>query len=303
MKNISLIGLGALGVMYAHHISKAIPFENLRIIADGDRIRRYEADGIYCNDEKCHFNYVTPETLCEPADLLIVSVKYTQLSSAIEAIKHHVGKDTIILSVLNGVVSEDEIGEVYGHEHNLYCVSQGMDAVKEGNKMFFKHMGIICFGEGNELKNTEKVTKVKTFFDSIAMPYEINNQMNIKLWSKLMANVGVNQTVALYEDTTRVVQQEGAAREMMIKAMKEVLTLANLENIGLKQTDIDYWLKIIDGLNPLGMPSMRQDLKARRYSELDLFAGTIVKLARKHGVEVPVNEKFYKEITEIEKGY
>lgn len=303
IKKVSLIGLGALGIMYANHLSQSMTFEDLRIIADEERINRYEADGVYCNDEKCHFNYVKPETPCKPADLLIFTVKYTQLSEAIQAVHNHIGPNTIILSALNGVVSEDEIGHVYGHDHNLYCVAQGMDAVKEDNQMRYRSMGILCFGEQDASEITPRVKSVADFFDKVAMPYEINNQMNLKLWSKLMVNVGVNQAVAVAKSTTAIVQVSGPSREQMIGAMEEVLEVAKAEGIRLTKEDISYWLNIIDGLNPDSMPSMAQDIKAKRYSEVALFSGTIIKLAANNHIDVPVNQFFYNRITDIEKSY
>ena len=303
IKKVSLIGLGALGIMYANHLSQSMTFEDLRIIADEERINRYEADGVYCNDEKCHFNYVKPETHCKPADLLIFTVKYTQLPEAIKSVRNHIGPDTIILSALNGVVSEQEIGTVYGHDHNLYCVAQGMDAVKENNQMRYKSMGLLCFGELNLSSITWKVKAVADFFDAVLMPYEINNQMDIKLWSKLMVNVGVNQAVAVAKSTTAIVQGNGPSREQMIGAMEEVLQVANAEGIHLTKEDITYWINIVDGLNPGGMPSMAQDIKAKRYSEVALFSGTIIKLAAKNHIDVPVNQSFFDRITDIEKSY
>ena len=303
IKKVSIIGLGALGVMYAEHLSQKIKFEDLRIIADQNRIDRYKEEGVYCNGEKCHFNYVSPDAVVEPADLLIVAVKYTQLQEAIKAVKHHVGDDTIILSVLNGIESERDIAKVYGEEHNLYCVAQGMTAAKVGNKMIYKNKGILCFGELDENSNSEKVERLKRFFDEMEMPYEINNQMGIKLWSKLMLNVGVNQTVAYFSGTNQTIQKESPEREMMIAAMKEVQMVAEKEGIILEDKEVDYWLEIMDGLNPDGMPSMAQDVEAKRYSEVELFAGTIVRLGKKYNVPVPVNEKFYKYFTELEAGY
>lgn len=47
-------------------------------------------------------------------------------------VRNQVGKDTVILSVLNGITSEAVIGNILGMEHMLYCVAQGMDAVKMG---------------------------------------------------------------------------------------------------------------------------------------------------------------------------
>lgn len=303
IKKVSVIGLGALGILYVEHLSEKMDFEDLRIIADQNRIDRYTKDGIYCNSKKCNFNYVTPETVVEPADLLIFAVKYTHLSEAIKATKHHIGENTIILSVLNGIESEKDIAAVYGEEHNLYCVAQGMTASKSGNKMNYKYKGLICFGELNEEHNTEKVERLKTFFDKIDMPYEINNQMAVKLWSKLMVNVGINQTIAYFKTTNRAVQKEGKERTMMINAMKEVLTIACKENVALTEEEIDYWLNIIDTLNPNGMPSMAQDVKEKRYSEVELFSGTIVRLGKKHNISVPVNNEFYRYFTELESEY
>ena len=58
--------------------------------------------------------------------------------------RNQVGRDTVILSVLNGITSEAVIGEALGMEHVLYCVSQGMDAVKLGNELPYSHMGQVC---------------------------------------------------------------------------------------------------------------------------------------------------------------
>lgn len=293
IKKVSLIGLGALGTMYSEHLSQKLAFEDLRIIVDEERKNRYHSQGVYCNQKPCEFNYVTPNEDVEKADLLIFAVKYIHLQEAIKAVEKHVGEDTIILSVLNGVVSEADIGAVYGDEHNLYCVAQGMTALKEGNQLTYRNKGILCFGELNASENSEKVQRLKAFFDSVQMPYEINNQMQTKLWSKLLVNVGINQTVAYYKTTNSTIQQPGERRNLMIKAMEEVLLVAKKENVELSHKDIDYWLAIIDTLEPEGMPSMAQDVKAGRQTEVELFAGTIVKLAKKHGLKVPVNEMFY----------
>ena len=169
--------------------------------------------------------------------------------------------------------------------------------------MTYKHKGMLCFGELNENKNTEKVECLKRFFDKVEMPYEINNKMAVKLWSKLMINVGVNQTVAYFNTTNKTIQKEGSERDMMVAAMKEVQVIAQKEGIILEDKEINYWLEIMDSLNPEGMPSMAQDVKAKRYSEVELFAGTIVRLGEKYNLSVPVNREFYRYFNELEAGY
>lgn len=298
INTVSIIGLGSLGILYGEHFLRRMPEKNLRIIADQKRIDRYRKDGIFCNGNPCDFYYVTPDESVEPADLIIFAVKYNALKDAIRMAKKHVGPDTVILSVLNGIVSEQEIAEVYGADHMLYTVAQGMDAGKSGNRMEYVNKGVVCFGELDSGENSEKVDRVKEFFERVELPHEVNNQMQTRLWSKLMLNVGINQTLGYFNAEYRLVQQPGEARDMMISAMREVILVAEKEGVNLSESDIDYWMNIVSKLGPEERPSMSQDVRDGRPTEVALFAGTIVALGKKHGISVPVNEMFLKHFSE-----
>lgn len=302
IKNVSIIGLGALGIMYGHHLSKVLPKAKLRIIADKNRIEKYQHEGIFCNGERCNFRYVTPEDSVEPADLLIVAVKYSGLKEAMRAAHNHVGAETIILSTLNGISSEKDIGSHFGYDKVLYCVAQGMDAVKMGNRQTYDNFGLLCFGD-KQCIDSEKVKRLTDFFDKVNMPYELDANMAKRQWGKFMLNVGVNQTVAVFESDYEKIQQDGDAREMMIAAMREVIQLSKYEGIHLTEEDLAYWLDVISKLSPYGKPSMRQDMEAGRKSELGLFAGTVLELGRQHGAATPVNEELYRKISEMEKAF
>ena len=300
IKTVSIVGLGALGVLFGNHLSRHMSKGNLRIIADCDRILKYRRNNIFCNGERCDFNYITPDEPCTPCDLLIIAVKFNDLPAAINSAKNQVGAKTIILSLLNGISSEEIIGRAFGIDKVLYSVAQGMDAVKVGNSLTYKNMGMICFGAGSHVEDGEKVGAVRRFFEATRLPHEVVGDMRSKLWGKFMLNVGVNQTVAVFEGDYGSIQKESPARNTMISAMEEVLVLSKAENVNLTQTDLDYWLHILDGLNPLGKPSMRQDLEAKRFSEVELFAGTVLSLGKKHGLSFPVNQMLYDKIKAME---
>jgi len=299
IKKVSIIGLGALGILFGNHLAKKLPRTDLRIIADQDRIQRYKEDGVFCNGERCDFNYVRPQEVCEPADLLIIAVKFNGLDDAIRAVKQHVDEKTIILSLLNGITSEEIIGEVYGRDKILYSVAQGMDAVKVENQLTYDHMGMICFG-GNK---TEKVNSLAEFFEQAEIPYEVDSDMLKRLWGKFMLNVGVNQTVAVFESNYGEVQLEGPARTMMISAMREVMALSEKAGVRLTEEDLDYWLSVLGTLSPDGKPSMAQDVEAKRFSEVELFSGTVVKLGKRYDVPTPVNQELYQQIKLAENQY
>lgn len=303
IKKVSIIGLGALGILIGNKMLKGLPEGSLRIIADNQRIKRYKSEGIYCNGERCDFNYVTPESDCEPADLMIFAVKAPDLSEAILAAKKHVGPDTVIISMLNGISSESIIGSAYGEEKIIYCVAQGMDAVKAGNRLTYYTPGVLCIGEKEPGIISQRIYDIARFFNETGMPYEIKTDMQKHMWGKFMLNVGVNQTAAVYGCNYGGLQKEGAFRDIMILAMQEVLRLSSKEGAGLTQKDLDYWLTVIGPLHPDGKPSMQQDIEAKRRTEVDLFAGTVLSMAEKHGILTPVNRMLYDKILSIEKGF
>ena len=48
---------------------------------------------------------------------------------------------------------------------------------------------------------------------------------------------------------------------------------------------------------------MRQDAVAKRYSKVELFAGTVLKLAVKHGIDTPANKRYFEDIKKVESDY
>lgn len=178
-----------------------------------------------------------------------------------------------------------------------------MDAVKVGNRLTYDHLGMLVFGEREPGLITQRVKRVAQFFESMAVPTEAVTDMNKRIWGKFMLNVGVNQTVAVYESNYGEIQKSGAARDTMIAAMREVIVLSEKEGINLAETDLEYWLNVLDPLSPEGKPSMRQDLEAKRFSEVDLFSGAVLELGKKYSVSTPVNEELYRRIKEMEAQY
>ena len=131
IKKVTLIGLGAMGVFFAPRISEKLGAD-FRILADGARKERLERKGVTVNTINYRFPIITPDVEGDPADLVIIAVKGYDLEQAIKDIRNQVGKDTIILSVLNGVESEKQVAAVYGEEHVLYSYMRISIVMKDG---------------------------------------------------------------------------------------------------------------------------------------------------------------------------
>ena len=298
-RKITIVGMGALGVMYGDMIARSLGWDALTFLADRDRIDRDKKEGVFCNGKECTFQM---KAEAEEADLLIFAVKGTALKAAMDLAAGAVGEDTVILSLLNGISSEEILGQRFGNCHIVHCVAQGMDAVKLGNKLTYEHVGELRIGVPDKGRGY-LVQKAAAVLESARIPYVVEEDILHRIWSKWMLNVGVNQVIMVYEGTYGTIQKPGEARDVMIAAMEEVMELSRCENAGVGREDMEGYLRLLDTLNPEGMPSMRQDGLSRRYSEVDMFAGTVIEKAQKHGVEVPVNRMLYRRVKEMEAAY
>jgi len=300
IRTVGLIGLGAVGALYGERL--LANGAQLRVIVDEARKERYAREGVYVNGVRVDFPYVTPKD-AQKVDLLLIVTKEGGLLSAMETASGFVGEDTLIISLLNGVTSEGIVAQRFGDKNVLYSVAQGMDAVKEGNRLTYVHPGRIVLGEREPGEISARVQRVADYMNAHGVCVTPVNDMVRRQWGKLMLNVGLNQACMVFACNYEGVQQPGEAREVMLGAMREAKTIAGLEGYPISETEYIDWVKMADGLAPAGCPSMRQDGAAKRKSEVELFAGTMVRLGKKHGVAVPVNEWLYQRVKEIEATY
>jgi 2-dehydropantoate 2-reductase len=304
IKTVALVGLGAVGASYLAKISKNAPMENIRVVAVGARAERIRS-GVMVNGEKYFFPVYEPSQSAAPADLAIFAVKHHHLAKAVDDAKNQIGDETIIMSFLNGITSEETIAEAYGADNVLYSIVMGIDATREGADTAYSRLGVVQFGEAANVEGnySRNVALVKDFFEKTGVPCEIPGDMKWTLWKKFMINVGANQTSAILRCPYGVLQSSEEARDIARRAMEEVVSLAPYEGLILTDDDVLDAFARIDALSPEGRTSMCQDVEAKRKTEIELFGATVVELGRRHGVGVPVNELMCKMIRAIESSY
>ena len=118
IKKVLICGIGAIGSIYADKINR-YDKENLRALVDKSRLEKYKKSPKIFNGKPLDLNYILPEEQGYEADLIIIATKADGLDDAIKNIKNFVGENTIIMSLLNGVFSEERIAEKYGWKHTL----------------------------------------------------------------------------------------------------------------------------------------------------------------------------------------
>ena len=299
IEKISLIGLGAMGVFFAARLFETYD-ENFRVIADGERKRRLETKGVTVNGVNYIFPIVTPKEQGDPADLILIGVKGYGLNQAIEDIRNQVGENTLILSLLNGVDSEDKLIKAFGQEHVLYAFMRMSVVMKDGKADFDPYWGKIHFGEELNQEYSERVLAVKEVFDRADIPYEIDEDMLKGIWFKFMCNIGENMTCALLGIPFGGFQSSEHANWIRVNSMREVATIAQKKGIDIGEKEIEMQNKTIMTIPYPNKPSTLQDLEAKKHTEVEMFAGTVVKMGEELSVPTPINELFYHGIRILE---
>jgi 2-dehydropantoate 2-reductase len=293
IRSALVVGAGAVGAAVAGIIADHDP-DAVRVLASGERLERYRKDGFVLNEVRRDFALATPQD-SDAVDLVIVAVKTYQLAQAIRDMRSHVGSGTLILSLLNGISSEDDLAAAFGREKVPYAMIIGIDAVREGNATRFSAGGEIHFGDARNVQGewSPRVSRIAAFLERTGVRCVVPADMVRTLWYKFMVNVGINQVSAVTRGTYRVFQTDPDAQAVMEAAMAEVVALSKEVGTGLQDSDIAAWYKTLSRLGPGGKTSMLQDVEAGRRTEVDAFAGAVIRMGREAGVSVPVNQTLY----------
>ncbi|MEX1378163.1 MAG: ketopantoate reductase family protein [Eubacteriales bacterium] len=300
MENILLLGLGAIGSLVASKFTDNKV--DVDILLDEERHERYSKNKYYINDIEYNFSYVTPKSYDKKADFVIIATKYNQLPNAIAQLDGLIAEDCTIMSLLNGIDSEEIIGKKLGADKLVYAFITGTDATRESNRNYFTADGIIYFGEksGADSQRTKDIARL---FDKIDMKYKLSDDIITKQWKKYMINIGMNQVSAVLNATYGDFMKSEEIITLTHKAMRETVSIAQKRGISLQEKDVLASTDFLSKFSPDGKTSMLQDVCAKRKTEVEMLAETLIKMGREHNVPTPINEVLYLQLKAIESMY
>lgn len=293
IQRVAIVGAGAMGGMYAAHFAEA-GFEVV-FVASGERATRLR-DGLTVNGTPLLADVVDAESPGEAAaaDLMIFAVKDQHLNEAIKEAEVIVGSQTIVLSVMNGLDSEERIAQglacTLDRRRVLLCIALAMDAEREGRDIRFRQAGKLVLGHPRNDEPDEVVTAVQRALTRARLAWETPADMRHELWWKFMVNVGMNQASAVLRAPYGALQPDGDPRSLMSALIDEVVLVAAAEGVPMTEADVERWHRVLANQPAEGWTSMAQDVLAGRPTEVETFAGRMVALGAKHGVPVPYNQ-------------
>lgn len=297
IQSVAVLGAGAVGsyVIWGLSHKKDI---RLGVIAEGERADRLKKGGCRINDEVYRPEVWSPQE-AEDVDLLIVSLKYGSLPEALESIKTIVGEHTTVMSLMNGVDSEELIAEQVGDDRVLRSLIK-VASHKEENGYYFNPettLGII-FGELAAPFDSERVQAIESLFADTGIHFRSTEFIREEIWGKFRLNVCNNLPQAIlgagvgcYSDSTHMkVISDGLRRELEQIALAKGIDMSKMAGTSGRGSAVPASARY----------STLQDLDAGRHTEIDMFSGTLMRMGEEHGIPTPYNEYTYHMIKALE---
>ena len=297
IKSVAVLGAGAVGSYVIWGLSEKADIR-LGVIAEGERAERLKKNGCAINGKIYHPEVWTPDE-AHDVDLMVVALKYGSLEGALETIQKATGEHTAIMSLMNGVDSEEIIGRTVGMEHMLPALIKVASHKEEDGYHFDPPttLGII-FGEPTAPFDSERVKAVEELFADTGIHFRSTEYIQEEIWCKFRLNVCSNLPQAIlgagvgcYRDSVHMKAiSDGLKRELEAVAKAKGINMSKTESSSGRGSAVP----------PSARYSTLQDLDAGRHTEIDMFSGTLVRMGEELGIPVPYNEYTYHMIKALE---
>lgn len=297
IKSVAVLGAGAVGSYVIWGLSEKKDIR-LGVIASGERAKRLKNKGCKINDTVYHPEVWTPEE-AYGVDFLIVSLKYGALPGALDDITAVTGENTVIMSLMNGVDSEEIIAEKVGAEHLLHAIIK-VASHKENDGYVFNPeatLGII-FGEVSAPYDSERVQAVLDLFSGTGLHYRATDCILEEIWSKFRLNVCNNLPQAILGAGVGCYRDSVHMKAISDGLRAELMAIAEAKGIDISKADVSSGRG--SAVPPTARYSTLQDLDAGRHTEIDMFSGALIRMGKELGIPTPYNEFTYHMIKALE---
>ena len=231
IQSVAILGAGAVGcyVLWGLAAKAAANTLQLGVVAEGSRAERRRQNGCTINGQVYHPQVWTPQQ-AHGVDLLIVALKYGALPGALDSIRTIVSEHTVVMSLMNGVDSEELIAAQVGAAHVLPALIKVASRRTEDGVRFDPETTIgIIYGELTAPFDSDRVQAVRALFADTGIHFRVTEHIREEIWSKFRLNVCNNLPQAIlgagvgcYSDSAHIkVISDGLRRELEARRTPE----------------------------------------------------------------------------------
>ena len=273
---IAIIGPGAVGTTIAAEIKKVLPETQL--------IGRYDKTMSYFPENTTHrfdIEVTSYDRVKQLFDVIIIAVKTHQLDSVIKQLSTIAHKDSLIILAQNGYGQVERIPYPNVFQAVVYISGQKI------NRQIKHFRDYQLYIQDNTLT---RQFKNEIIGSKLNVTLEPNIEM--KIWYKLLVNLGINSITALGHQPTKILQYPHMT-ELCRHILADGVQVAYSEGIYFNETIIGDIMNIYAGYSNEMGSSMYYDVMNGNPLEIDAIQGYIYRRARYHQLKTPYLDTVY----------
>ncbi len=304
--NICIYGVGGVGGFFGGQLaaySQNHPdFPRVHFIARGAHLQAIREKGLLLKRGQeqvlCH-----PASALEnpaglpPCELFIVAVKSYDLPGAIASLEPILEPDSIILPLLNGVDIYERIRNISQQGIVLpACVYVGTHIEEPGVVSQKGGEARLLLGK-DPLHVRGDFSELLSLFHKAGIAYDWHEDPYPAIWSKFMFIAAYGLVTAAYGKSLGEVYEDEGLRTLTRSAMEEIYRISQAKNLILSPDIVDHSLEKAREFPYEVRTSLQRDVETPgKAHEGDLFAGSVIRMAREYGVDIEVTAALYSRI-------
>ena len=299
---IAIIGTGGVGGYFGGRLANA--GYDVTFFARGAHLKAIQTNGLKVKSIKGDF-IINPAKATDNikkigiVDFIIVAVKAWQIKEIAKELPAIIHSETIVIPMQNGVTAVDELKEYIDQKNIIGGLCRVFSRIDAPG--IIEHFGIEPFILFGELDNstTERIQKIKSVFDKAEITNKIANDITAELWKKFIG-ICVGGLMAVSKTNYGELRELKETRQLTVKLLTEIYNLSQKMRINIEPDYVSKVMKAIDSYPYESTSSLTRDVWEGKPSEIEEQNGTVVKLAKQHDVETPVNNFIYSCILPME---
>lgn len=227
-----------------------------------------------------------PEDL-GPCDLIIIAVKRYDTGKVLDTIRTVVTKDTVILTIQNGIDGEEEILRRFPEANVLGGVAFLASKLEEPGVV--NHIGAGSLGIG-ELDGSEsaRVQSIVNLFKNAGIPTRLSKDILKTKWEKLCWNAVFNPVSVILNGPLEHILDSRDALDVAYAIFQEIRAVAGKKGVIIDASLMDEQINVTQKLRGYHT-SMYEDFMKGKPTEIDYFNGFVCREGLRHNIPTPVN--------------
>lgn len=305
-KKVVIIGLGGVGGYFGFKINeynKTNQLNHISFVARNETYHKVKEKGLILISPEHQNNTTVPDSIIQNIseiknpDLILICVKEYDLENICDQLKEVISEDTILLPMMNGADIYDRIkSKIQNNTVLPSCVYVASHIKEKGVVEHKGNAGKLIFGKDPEFQN-KNIEWVENLIKNSKINYDFNENPFVDIWTKFIFIASFGMVTAKHNSSIGAVCQNNQQKKEALNIMNEIKLIADKKGIVLPEDILNKTFEKASTFPPKTATSLQLDVHSGKgNTELELFAGAIIKYGIEFGISCKHTVKTYEEL-------